>query len=251
MKKFWNWTQTDAGERELRIEGVILDEDWFDEGVTPAAFREELMQGEGDITVWINSPGGICTAAAEIYTMLMEYKGNVTVKIDALAASAATVIAMAGGTVEISPVAQMMIHNPWSMAVGDAAEMKRTAQMLETVKESIMNAYELKTGLPRDEISELMDAETYLDANEAVKYGFADSIMYADDDGEEMPAAACSQSAVMDEMFAAVKAKAMKKMTARAQTKPKAQEPPKSAPPKVDTRIPVNQLHRRLELIKH
>lgn len=249
MKKFWNFTQTDAGARELRIDGVILDEDWFDEGVTPAAFREELMQGEGDITVWINSPGGICTAAAEIYTMLMEYKGNVTVKIDALAASAATVIAMAGGTVEISPVAQMMIHNPWSMAVGDAAEMKRAAQQLESVKDSILNAYELKTGLPREELSELMDAETYLDANEAVKYGFADSIMYSDGDGgEEMPAAACSQSAVMDEMFAIVKAKAMKKMTARAQ---KAQEPPKSEPPKADTRIPVNQLHRRLELIKH
>ena len=107
------------------------------------------MAGSGDITVWINSPGGDCVAAAQIYNMLMDYKGNVTVKIDGIAASAASVIAMAGTKVLMSPVSMMMIHNPMTVAFGDSGEMQKAIDMLGSVKDSIINAYEIKTGLSR------------------------------------------------------------------------------------------------------
>lgn len=135
------------------------------------------MNGTGDITVWINSPGGDCVAAAQIYNMLMDYKGNVTVKIDGICASAASVIAMAGTKVCVSPVSMMMIHNPMTFAQGDSAEMKKVTQMLDEVKESIINAYEIKTGLSRSKLSHLMDDETWMDANSAVELGFADEIL--------------------------------------------------------------------------
>ena len=177
MNKFWNWTVTnndEKTERILTLSGVIAEESWFDDEVTPKIFRDELMSGEGDITVWINSPGGDCIAAAQIYNMLLEYKGNVTIKIDGIAASAASVVAMAGNKVIMSPVSMLMIHNPMTMAAGDTTEMKKAISMLTEVKESIINAYELKTGMSRDKIAKLMDAETWMDANKAVELGFAD-----------------------------------------------------------------------------
>lgn len=180
MNKFWNWTVTDNDEkmeRILTLSGVIAEESWFDDEVTPKIFRDELMSGEGDITVWINSPGGDCIAAAQIYNMLLEYKGNVTIKIDGIAASAASVVAMAGNKVIMSPVSMLMIHNPMTMAAGDTIEMKKAISMLTEVKESIINAYELKTGMSRDKIAKLMDAETWMDANKAVELGFADEIL--------------------------------------------------------------------------
>ena len=158
MKKFWNWknktitnqeTETQSQERILFLNGTIAEESWFDDEVTPALFKDELNSGEGDITVWINSPGGDCIAAAQIYNMLMDYKGNVTVKIDGIAASAASVIAMAGNKVIVSPVSMIMIHNPATIAAGDTAEMQKAIAMLDEVKESIINAYEIKTGLSR------------------------------------------------------------------------------------------------------
>ena len=180
MNKFWNWTVTDNDEKTERIltlSGVIAEESWFDDEVTPKIFRDELMSGEGDITVWINSPGGDCIAAAQIYNMLLEYKGNVTIKIDGIAASAASVVAMAGNKVIMSPVSMLMIHNPMTIAAGDTTEMKKAISMLTEVKESIINAYELKTGMSRDKIAKLMDAETWMDANKAVELGFADEIL--------------------------------------------------------------------------
>ena len=180
MNKFWNWTVTnndEKTERILTLSGVIAEESWFDDEVTPKIFRDELMSGEGDITVWINSPGGDCIAAAQIYNMLLEYKGNVTIKIDGIAASAASVVAMAGNKVIMSPVSMLMIHNPMTMAAGDTTEMKKAISMLTEVKESIINAYELNTGMSRDKIAKLMDAETWMDANKAVELGFADEIL--------------------------------------------------------------------------
>ena len=127
--------------------------------------------------MWINSPGGDCVAAAQIYNMLMDYKGSVTVKIDGIAASAASVIAMAGTKVLVSPVSMLMIHNPMTVAMGDSAEMEKAIEMLASVKDSIINAYEIKTGLSRAKLSHLMDAETWMDAKKAVELGFADEIM--------------------------------------------------------------------------
>lgn len=186
MKKFWNWKSRkirdqDSGEerveRVLFLNGTIAEESWYDDEVTPALFKEELMAGNGDITVWINSPGGDCVAAAQIYNMLMDYPGNVTVKIDGIAASAASVIAMAGTKVLISPVGMLMIHNPATLAWGDSGEMQKAIEMLGSVKDSIINAYEIKTGLSRTKLSHMMDAETWMDARKAVELGFADGIL--------------------------------------------------------------------------
>ena len=126
-KKFWNWKkvknqETGAEERILELSGTIAEDSWFDDDVTPQIFKDELNAGSGDITVWINSPGGDCVAAAQIYNMLSNYKGKVTVKIDGIAASAASVIAMAGDTVLVSPVSMLMIHNPCLLYTSDAAD---------------------------------------------------------------------------------------------------------------------------------
>ena len=179
-------------ERTLFLNGTIAEESWFDDDITPQLFKKELMVGSGDITVWINSPGGDCVAAAQIYNMLMDYKGNVTVKIDGIAASAASVIAMAGTKVLVSPVSMMMIHNPMTVAMGDTAEMQKAIEMLGSVKDSIINAYEIKTGLSRTKLSHLMDAETWMDANKAVELGFADEIMTRSEVPEDMEPPAVS-----------------------------------------------------------
>lgn len=150
------------------------------------------MSGSGNITVWINSPGGDCVAAAQIYNMLMDYKGDVTVKIDGIAASAASVIAMAGTKVLVSPVSMLMIHNPMTAAFGNSDEMQKAIEMLGSVKDSIINAYEIKTGLSRAKLSRLMDAETWMDANKAVELGFADEIMSRTDEIENMVAPTAS-----------------------------------------------------------
>ena len=179
-RKFWNWVRNEGEKRILLLDGEISDETWWGDEVTPQIFRSELNAAEGDVDLWINSPGGDCYAAAQIYNMLMEYPGEVTVKIDGIAASAASVVAMAGTTVEISPLGMLMIHNPMTVSIGDTHEMERTITFLSEIKESIINAYEIKTGLSRAKISRLMDAETWMNAKKAVELGFADSVLYAD-----------------------------------------------------------------------
>lgn len=174
--KFWNW-KNEADVRTLTIDGVIAEESWFDDDVTPKMFRDELFNGSGDIELYINSPGGDCIAASQIYTMLMEYTGNVTVKIDGLAASAASVIAMAGGEVLMAPTSMLMIHNPMTLAMGNSDDMQKAIDMLDEVKESIVNAYELKTGMSRNKISRLMDDETWMNAKKAIDLGFADGMI--------------------------------------------------------------------------
>ena len=179
MRKFWNWIRDDGGGRVLRLEGPIdADSFWGDE-TTPKAFRDELYAEEGDVTIWINSPGGNVFAAAELYTMIRDYPGNVTVKIDAIAASAASVVAMAGDRVMMSPVAMLMIHDPMTIAMGNAKAMEKAITTLNEVKESIINAYVAKTGLSRNKVARLMSDETWLNAKKAVELGFADEIMFA------------------------------------------------------------------------
>ena len=152
-RKFWNWVRNDNEDRILVLNGEISNETWYGDEITPQIFRSELNSGQGKVTVWINSPGGDCFAAAQIYNMLMEYPGCVDVHIDGIAASAASVIAMAGNHVAISPVGMMMIHNPATVSIGDEREMKKAMNMLSEVKEYIINAYEIKTGLPRKQRS--------------------------------------------------------------------------------------------------
>lgn len=183
MKRFWNFISNEEGVSELRIDGYISEISWFDDDVTPKEFEKELKQCKGDLTVWLNSGGGDCFAASSIYTMLQEYKknGKITVKIDGIAASAASVITMAGDEVLMSPTANLMIHNPASIIFGEVSDLESGIEMLTEVKESIINAYVLKTKLPRSKISKLMDAETWMNTHKAIELGFADGIMYADD----------------------------------------------------------------------
>lgn len=180
-KKFWNWknraAENPSEERVLELYGTIAEDSWFDDDITPEMFRKELFSGKGPITVWINSPGGDCIAASQIYTMLMDYKSDVTVKIDGIAASAASVIAMAGTKVLMAPTALLMIHNPATIAFGDHVDMSKAIEMLTEVKESIINAYEIKTGLSHAQLSHMMDETTWMNAKKAMELGFADGIL--------------------------------------------------------------------------
>ncbi|HGD0441812.1 TPA: head maturation protease, ClpP-related [Streptococcus agalactiae] len=232
MRKFWNFT--DEGEvRTLRIEGQIADETWFGDEVTPQLFKNDLLAGTGDITLWINSPGGDVFAAAQIYNMFMDYQGDVHVIIDGLAASAASVIAMAGTTVSMSPVAMMMIHNPWTFAQGEAKDMAKVIEMLGEIKESIINAYELRTGLSRTKISHLMDSESWFNAKKAVELGFADKVLF---EKEETPEQDHQNSYTFSRVTAAHDL--VVKLQASLQ------------PPKPQKTIPFNQLEKRLNLLK-
>lgn len=191
--QFWKFivnqsTETEPESVELRIEGDIVDDDevWLYElfempSTSPNAFKEELSKYKGkDITVWIDSYGGSVFAAAGIYNALKEHDGKITVKIDSKAMSAASVIAMAGDEVLMSPMAVMMIHNPLTAAYGNMHDLRKVADILDTIKESIVHAYTLKTGRSRNKISQMMDDETWMSANVAVKEGFADGILYQD-----------------------------------------------------------------------
>ena len=184
MKKFWNWIKDSDETRTLRLEGPIDEESFWGDEITPQMFRDELNAGEGDVTVWINSPGGNVFAAAEIYTMLKDYKGSITVKIDAIAASAASVVAMAGDTVQMSPVAMLMIHDPSTVAMGNTKDMEKAIEMLNEVKESIINAYASKSGLSHARIANLMSNETWMNAKKAVELGFADEILFSKKEDE-------------------------------------------------------------------
>ncbi|HFU9784103.1 TPA: head maturation protease, ClpP-related [Streptococcus agalactiae] len=232
MRKFWNFTD-EGGIRTLRIEGQIADETWFGDEVTPQQFKNDLISGTGDITLWINSPGGDVFAAAQIYNMLMDYQGDVHVIIDGLAASAASVIAMAGTTVSMSPVAMMMIHNPWTFAQGEAKDMAKVIEMLGEIKESIINAYELRTGLSRTKISHLMDSESWFNAKKAVELGFADKVLF---EKEETPEQDDQNSYTFSRVTAAHDL--VVKLQASLQ------------PPKPQKSIPINQLEKRLNLLK-
>ncbi len=187
-------------------------------------------------------------AAAQIYNMLMDYKGDVTVKIDGIAASAASVIAMAGTKVMVSPVSMLMIHNPATIAFGDSAEMQKAIAMLDEVKESIINAYEIKTGMSRAKISHLMDAETWMDAHSAVEMGFADEIMTRRADAAEdieIPQVS------MVFFRAAVTNSLMDKLAAKCKIQPKAERTAADdGGSAADTKTHADSLMERLNLIK-
>ena len=252
MKKFWNWKNQSpdaepSGERVLELYGTIAEESWFEDDVTPQMFRDELFAGDGPVTIWINSPGGHCIAASQIYSMLMDYKGDVTVKIDGIAASAASVIAMAGTKVLMAPTALMMIHNPATAAFGDHVDMKKAIEMLDEVKESIINAYEIKTGLSRAKLSHLMDSETWMNAAKAIELGFADDILTdTKKNAADIPAYAFSGKESETQL--------MNKLTAHYQSKREAMAQAAAIPAATDTPADAgktyDELITRLNLIK-
>ena len=238
MNKFWNFARDSDGTRMLTLSGPISDETWLGDSVTPKAFRDELFSGNGDVTVTICSPGGDVFAAAEIYNALMDYTGSVTVRIDALAASAASVVAMAGERVLISPVGQIMIHMPSTIAIGDGEEMLRAKAMLDEITESIINAYELKTGLSRAKILHLMQSEAWMNARKAIDLGFADGLWLRDNAiyNDAEPAFMFSRATVMNSIIDRL---------------PRAVKPPGNSEQSKPTGTPAETLTKRLFLLPH
>lgn len=182
----------------LDIDGeIVAEEGWFtpDGAVVAKGFRQRLAQYR-NVTVRINSPGGDVMAGAEIYSALKEHSlnghGRVRVEITALAASAASVIAMAGDEIAMYPTSYMMIHNPWSIAIGDAKEMRKTARTLDVISEGLINAYQQRTGKSRDELKRMLENETWMSAGTAVEQGFADEVIGAG--AGDAPMAACLMS---------------------------------------------------------
>lgn len=191
---FWNFSNSEKNEDEieLKIDGdIVMDDDFWSmlfgiENVTPKGFMSELSQYKGkNITVWINSYGGDVYAASRIYTALKEHKGNVKVKVDGVAISAASVIAMAGDEILMSPTSIMMIHNPWGCFQGEAQDLRHGANVLDEVKQTIINAYQIKTNKSRAKISQLMDEETWMSAKKAVSEGFVDGMLYTESNEKE------------------------------------------------------------------
>ncbi len=276
MKRFWNWTKNeDTDQRELWLEGVIAEESWWGDETTPAIFKEELHAGSGLVLLHISSPGGDCVAASQIYTFLMDYPFDVIVQIDGLAASAASVIAMAGTTVRMSPTALMMLHNPWTTAMGDAAEMQKAIDLLDEVKESIINAYQIKTGLSRTKISHIMDSETWLNAHKAKELGFCDEVLYEEDDAAEgtggrpdfIFSAKTAAMALMNKVLGSIpkppvvpeqppdpepeQAQASPPANCQTDTEiPASPEEPVSVSPIPDNRVKAADLEKRLSLLK-
>lgn len=233
MNKFWNFVKNEeTSETELIFNGPISDETWWGDEITPSLFRDELAKISGNLTVWLNSPGGDCFAASQIYTMLRNHNGKVTVKIDGIAASAASVVAMAGDETFIAPTAMLMIHNPMTFASGNKADMEKAIELLEEVKESIMNAYVRKTSLPRNKISKLMDDETWLNAEKALQLGFVDGILFDEKSAEDVPEEPENKAVSMIYSTAKIRNSFLQKVSAKS------------------SGIPLEQLEKRLNLLK-
>ena len=242
MKKFWNFVKNEETlETELIFNGPISDETWWGDEITPSLFRDELAKISGNLTVWLNSPGGDCFAASQIYTMLRNHKGRITVKIDGIAASAASVVAMAGDETFIAPTAMLMIHNPMTFAAGNKTDMEKAIELLEEVKESIINAYARKTTLSRNKISKLMDDETWMNAEKALQLGFADGILFDEkkqsvpneDPVEDEPKELENKSVSMIYSTAKIRNSFLQKVSAKS------------------SGVPLEQLEKRLNLLKY
>ena len=252
MDKFWNFIKNEeTSETELYFEGPISSSTWYGDELTPTLFKDELNKHPGNLTVWISSPGGDVFAASQIYTMLKNHKGRITVKIDSLAASAASVVAMAGDTTWISPTGMLMIHNPATIAMGNKAEMEKAITLLDEVKESIINAYEEKTHLSRSKIAKMMDEETWINAKKAKQLGFVDGILFSKKETEEKESDKDEPEEDApkepDEKQKPKKAPESMLYSTSATNASLMQKISAAAP----TGVPINQLEKRLALLKY
>lgn len=176
--KFWNFTAKSKDDGELTLYGDISSVSWFGDEITPVQFKQDL-DGLGDIknlNIYINSGGGDVFAGQAIYSIIKRHKANKTVYVDGLAASIASVIAMAGDKVVMPSNAMMMIHDPYTIMIGNATEMRKMADDLEKITESIVNVYAEKSGMNDMDILALMNVETWMTAEDAKQYGFADEV---------------------------------------------------------------------------
>ena len=201
MTKFWNLKNDAEAPEDGVLDGdgeIVAESGWFTpEGVCIARDFRKALKGVKNVTVHINSPGGDVVAGAEIYSALREHRlngeGRVKVIVTGIAASAASVIAMAGDEILMHPVAYMMIHNPWTFAAGDAKELRKTAKVLDVISEGLINAYQTRTGKDREELKRMLENETWMSAGTCVEEGFADGIYGA----ESAAAASASRPTLM------------------------------------------------------
>jgi len=193
IKKFWNFKAKDEKTGELTLYGEISDISWWGDEVTPKQFKDDLdALGDIDIlNVYINSPGGDVFAGQTIHSILKRHNAQVQVYVDGVAASIASVIAMAGDIVTMPKNAMMMIHNPWTFAVGNAKDFRKLADDLDKIGGSMVEAYESKASIERDKLIELLNAETWLSADECKEYGFCDEVE------EAKQVAACADKSIL------------------------------------------------------
>jgi ATP-dependent Clp protease protease subunit len=255
MNKFWNWNVNASGENELILDGVIASESWWEDEVTPKMFREELEKHQGNVVVRLNSPGGDVFAGVAIYNMLNEHNGEVTIKVDGIAASIASLIAMAGDKIVMLPGSMMMVHLPWTFAAGNADDLAQVVESLEKCGESMVPIYVARTGLSEERINELLKAETWMTAEDAVELGFADEAVEAkttisDSIKNALNFATDVKSAVMQPVMSMQAKKPKQKAevteiketdvtdTTKEPAKAPTEEPKASIKPKADTKQP-------------
>jgi len=181
--RFRNSTETESGEPELEFYGYISEFSWWEDDITPKLFKDDLYKNGmgGPITIRMNSGGGEVFAASVIKSIIVEYPGRVTVRIDGLAASAATIVAMGGDVIKMQDSAYFMIHDPSAVAWGTIDEFKRVLKLLETIKEGIIDGYLGKTHLGPEKLAKMMTDETWMTAQEAYGYGFIDEVIVTSD----------------------------------------------------------------------
>ncbi|WP_187445338.1 head maturation protease, ClpP-related [Bacillus infantis] len=177
-KIFWNLKKTSNNAGELSLYGTVSEWSWWDDEITPRKFRDDINNlGEvEEIVVKLNSQGGDVFAGLHIYQVLKEHKAHITVRVEGLAASIASTIAMAGDKVIMPKGSMMMMHNPWTYTAGEANELRQTADVLDSIRDALVEVYVAKTGLDEEEIKSLLDSETWMTSSQAVERGFADEI---------------------------------------------------------------------------
>lgn len=177
-KQFWSFKAKSDSVAELHLYGDISSSSWWGDEVTPTQFKADLdaLGDVAEINIFINSDGGDVFAGQAIHSMMKRHKAKINIYVDGLAASIASVIAMAGDKVYMPRNAMMMLHNPWTWSYGNAGDFRKLADDLDAIRESMIAAYQDKSGLDREKIIEILDAETWLTAEEAVEYGFADEV---------------------------------------------------------------------------
>jgi ATP-dependent Clp protease, protease subunit len=258
VSKFWSFQNLGDEDIEIRISGEIVSDDdswiyeWFEiQHAAPNAFRQALSEHKGkNITLWIDSWGGDVFAAAGIYNAIKEHKGKVVAKIDGKAVSAASVIAMAADEVLMSPGSILMIHNPWTWTAGEAKDMRHQADVLDEVKETIINAYQAKTKISRNKLSRLMDEETWMSARKAMAEGFADGMLYSDPVAGEEPVQnsySFSRAAIQNSAEGVMKRffEQWQKLQADNGKKPPEDNPPARAVDTFQMRVKVRELQNR------
>lgn len=179
---FWRFVdaaKSESGEAEVEFFGPISEYSWWGDEVTPKTFKDQLYAAgkNGPVTVKVNSPGGEVFAAAAIRSILQDYPGRVTADIIGLAASAATVVVGGADVVKMRDTAMFMIHDPSTVAWGTIEDMRQVVTVLEQVKETILNGYQSRTKLGRDELAEMMRDETWMTASQAKEHGFVDEVV--------------------------------------------------------------------------